>query len=37
MTLLNRRELVVRRGATDQLGTARPTGLPGDIGAVESR
>jgi hypothetical protein len=37
MTLLNRRELVVKRGATDQLGTARPTGLPGDIGAVESR
>jgi hypothetical protein len=31
-----RRLLTVRRGATDQLGAARPMGQPGDVGAIEA-
>jgi hypothetical protein len=30
------RSLVVERGAVDQMGTARPSQAPADIGAVES-
>jgi hypothetical protein len=36
MTLEERSLLTVQRVATDQLGTQRPPGLPGDIGAIEA-
>ena len=35
MRLLNRTAISVRRQAVDQVGTPRPAGGPGDIGAIE--
>jgi len=35
--LWTRKALTVRRRDFDQLGTARPTGRPGDVGAIESQ
>ena len=37
MKVWTRRELTVRRGDVDQVGTPRAAGQPGDIGAIEGR